>query len=134
MKGAPAGASSRGRVPAGTKAELCPPDRAFLRGVGPGRAARGAAAGRVSRIQRSPLPGAGLQPTALPGSPGSRRSRPQAPSNEWAPRPAAATRWRCPPLSARTAPAATGAENKGRPWQLRPGQEKKRRGPRSLTL
>ncbi|MEJ1273283.1 hypothetical protein NN561_004146 [Cricetulus griseus] len=36
--GAPA---ARGWVPAGTKAELCPLDRAFLRGVGPGRAARG---------------------------------------------------------------------------------------------
>lgn len=32
--GRPAGASSCGRVPAGTKAELWPSDRAFLRGVG----------------------------------------------------------------------------------------------------
>lgn len=36
--GRAAGAASRGRVPAGTKAELCPPDRAFLRGVGLGPA------------------------------------------------------------------------------------------------
>lgn len=37
---------------------------------------------------------------------------PQSPANEWAPRPAAATRWRCPPLSARTAPSAPGQKTK----------------------
>lgn len=38
MLGAPQALILTAPVPAGTKAELCPPDRAFLRGVGLGRA------------------------------------------------------------------------------------------------
>lgn len=76
-----------------------------------GRAVSGHGAG----LQDSAITPAGCGPTAtgLPISLGCRSSWPQAPANEWAPRPAAATRWRCPPLSARTAPSAAGAENKG---------------------
>lgn len=71
-------------------------------GEGPGPAsARGADTGRLSRIWRSGGP-CRMRAFACRSS---RRSRPQSPANEWAPRPVAATRWRCPPLSARTAPS-----------------------------
>lgn len=75
-----------------------------------GRAGSGHGAG----LSDSAITPAVCGPTAteLPSSLGCGCYWPQAPANEWAPRPAAATRWRCPPLSARTAPSAPGLKTK----------------------
>lgn len=111
MLGAPQALILTAPVPAGTKAEpalrTAPSCGAWDSG---GRAGSGHGAGLLD----SAITPTGCGPTAtkLPSSLGCRRSWPQAPANEWAPRPAAATRWRCPPLSARTAPSAAGAETK----------------------